>query len=144
MSGNIRRDQKTRPRTNAEVLQALLLAKRESDRRNWSAKYQHLRRAIQMDPTNFYVDQPTGRHWGVTHAPTGFRMHAPRVIAKTLPARAPDDPVTDGSGQFEVDPLAMPELSKLGHAANEARSMASLIRGLQCLERIFDDRVGCV
>lgn len=94
---------------NSLVLRELIEAKRRSDQRIWEAKYQHLRRAIELDPGGFVVDQPYGRHWGVRHNPTGFKIHAPARLVNNLPRQQ----VEQATGQFELDPTNLPDLTKL-------------------------------
>lgn len=62
---------------NSQVLQ-LLAAKQESDRRNYKAKHHILQRLTAMNPAAFKVDSQKGGIVGLTHQPSGFRMHAPR------------------------------------------------------------------
>lgn len=102
-----------RPLRNSRVLQLLQQAKAESDRRNWAAKYMYLRKAMEIDRDGFRVDLPAGRHWGVTHVPTGFRIHAPSNLVGHLPRMDNQS----ASGSFEVDPITAPGLSKISARA---------------------------
>ena len=71
-------------------LPALLLAKTESDRKNYAAKHAILRRLLRERPGEFEVDDAGGRVVGLTHAPTGFRLHLPATALPTaLPPSAP-------------------------------------------------------
>ena len=74
---------KSKPR----VIQELLKAKSESDRRNYRAKDEILRRLIRENPDHFRTDSSTGSIVGLTHR-SGFRIHMPRkalpVILKKL------------------------------------------------------------
>jgi hypothetical protein len=70
------------------VLQKLLDAKRLSDVRDYKGKHQRLRQLIDKYPDDFFVDSMQGDIVGVTHRPTGFRMHAPiRVLPSSLRGR---------------------------------------------------------
>jgi superfamily II DNA or RNA helicase len=62
-------------------LDALLAAKKESDRRNYPAKHAILRKLIKQSPGDFMIDSEEGNIYGVTHIPTGFRIHMPRSEA---------------------------------------------------------------
>ena len=61
----------------AGVLDDLKRAKAESDRKNYPAKHEILRRLMKKWPAAFAVDSRGGHAVGVTHAPTGFRFHLP-------------------------------------------------------------------
>lgn len=65
-------------------LEQLLLAKAESDRRNFQRKRQILQRLIRQAPQDFVVDQPHPKYPGITHRATGFRIHAPRDLTRAL------------------------------------------------------------
>jgi F0F1-type ATP synthase membrane subunit c/vacuolar-type H+-ATPase subunit K len=58
-------------------LQLLLRAKAESDRRNYGAKNEILRRLLLANPSRFMIDSDDGRIIGLTHPSTGFRIHMP-------------------------------------------------------------------
>ena len=68
-----------RPRT----IDRLLEAKKESDRRNYRAKHDIMRAPMQASPHEFHIDSEANGIVGVTHGPSGFRMHLPRHV---LPA----------------------------------------------------------
>lgn len=59
-------------------LDSLLSAKQESDKRNYPAKHAILRKLIKQSPNDFTIDSEVGDIYGVTHIPTGFRIHMPR------------------------------------------------------------------
>ena len=65
----------------ARPLDDLLAAKKESDRRNYPAKHDILRKLIKQSPGDFMIDSEEGNIYGVTHIPTGFRIHMPRSEA---------------------------------------------------------------
>jgi hypothetical protein len=66
--------------TAPSVLDRLKAIKAESDRKNYARKHQLLRVLLQDYPSEFVIDSPGGKHPGITHSPTGFRMHAPAGI----------------------------------------------------------------
>ena len=68
-------------RPAAGALAQLLNAKGESDRKNYPAKHDLLRRLIKESPGEFRIDSEEGGIYGLTHAPTGFRIHMPRAAA---------------------------------------------------------------
>ena len=62
----------------------LLLAKLESDRRNYAGKYAKLRALIQAAPQEFTIDSDDGRGIvGLTHT-SGFRAHLPRQVVPPI------------------------------------------------------------
>jgi len=60
----------------------LLAAKRESDRGNYAAKAKILRQMMERRPQDFIRDSTEGYFHGITHVPSGFRLHLP---AKVIP-----------------------------------------------------------
>jgi hypothetical protein len=66
--------------TPAPVLPRLLAAKAESDRRNYAAKHALIRQLLRERPDDFFVDSESGGILGLTHQPSGFRMHVPARI----------------------------------------------------------------
>lgn len=58
-------------------LKHLLRAKAHSDKGNYPAKHQIMRGLISTSPDEFVIDSEQGGFVGVTHVPTGFRMHLP-------------------------------------------------------------------
>lgn len=75
-------------RKRPRVLPRLLEAKRQSDRRNYGAKHSILRELIHQHPKAFKVDSERHGVVGLTHKPTGFRIHMPRRALPTLLQRA--------------------------------------------------------
>lgn len=63
------------------AVEDLKKAKEHSDAKRYDQKHAVLRKLITMSPQDFYVDAPGGAHPGLTHSPSGFRIHAPRSIA---------------------------------------------------------------
>jgi hypothetical protein len=65
----------------SDTLMALLAAKAESDAARYRAKHQIMRNLMKSTPADFTIDSDNGRGIvGVTHTPTGFRMHLPSGI----------------------------------------------------------------
>jgi hypothetical protein len=60
------------------ILKQLLLAKQHSDKRDYVVKHQIMKRLMRDNKQDFYVDSTEGNIYGVTHKPTGFRIHVPR------------------------------------------------------------------
>lgn len=61
-------------------LKSLIEAKKLSDAGNYSKKHQALRKLMLDRPEEFTVDSPDGPHPGITHTPTGFRIHVAREM----------------------------------------------------------------
>ena len=62
------------------ALGPLLLAKEKSDKGDYGGKYHILRTLISDAPQDWKVDSESEGIYGLTHNPTGFKMHAPRQI----------------------------------------------------------------
>lgn len=58
-------------------LSSLLEAKGYSDQRQYPRKHAILRKMIEEDPDSFFVDSRDEGIVGLTHKPTGFRIHMP-------------------------------------------------------------------
>lgn len=71
-------------------LVSLLRAKAESDIGNYRAKHKIMRRMLLNSPSQFIIDSQQGNIVGITHKPTGFRMHIP---AHVLPVKL-EQPLT--------------------------------------------------
>lgn len=56
---------------------ALLYAKARSDRKDYGAKHRTLSCLLKRAPGDFYVDSRQGAFVGLTHRPSGFRIHMP-------------------------------------------------------------------
>lgn len=69
------------------ALDLLLEAKAHSDAGRMTSKQAILRKIIGERPQDFEVDQPDARHPGLTHKPSGFRIHAPRTVAALVPQK---------------------------------------------------------
>ena len=59
-------------------LKQLLNAKAHSDKGQYDAKAEVLRKMIAEAPQDFMIDSAKGGIYGLTHIPTGFRIHLPR------------------------------------------------------------------
>lgn len=58
-------------------LEKLIQAKEYSDVKDYPKKVAILRSLIKESPLDFYIDSQEGNIVGVTHRPTGFRIHMP-------------------------------------------------------------------
>ena len=76
------KEARPRPRVVAELLRA----REESDRKNYRAKNDILRRLIREDPDAFRVDSEAGPIVGLTHR-SGFRIHTRRNALPVAIAR---------------------------------------------------------
>jgi len=56
----------------------LLKAKEESDRKNYAAKHDILRKLIKKSPSEFKIDSEEGGIYGITHISSGFEIHIPK------------------------------------------------------------------
>jgi hypothetical protein len=64
----------------ASALPQLQTAKKESDRGHYIEKHRILEQLMRQRPDDWIVDDASGKYFGVTHVPTGFRLHAPKEI----------------------------------------------------------------
>lgn len=62
----------------------LLKAKRYSDKGDYAAKHQIMRGLIAANPAEFVVDSEQNGIVGITHVPTGFRMHLPNTAVQGM------------------------------------------------------------
>lgn len=70
------------PKTAADdTVEQLRAAKEHSDKKRYTAKHSILRKLFADKPEEFYVDAPDPKFPGVTHAPSGFKFHAPSHLA---------------------------------------------------------------
>jgi 8-oxo-dGTP pyrophosphatase MutT (NUDIX family) len=84
---------KTADAQPATSLDLLLRAKALSDRGDMAGKNRILADMVTADPTQFTVDSPAEKYPGLTHAATGFQIHAhPGVAAQVAP---PDTTLID-------------------------------------------------
>lgn len=65
------------------ALASLRQAKMESDRGNYGAKHDLLRQQIRLNPQHFIMDSEEGGIVGLTHKPTGFKIHMPATAIPT-------------------------------------------------------------
>ena len=76
-------------------LQQLFLAKAESDRKNYQAKHKIIQDLIKNRPDDFTIDSDNPITYGITHIPTGFRFHLPRLqTPNMLKASSPSASIT--------------------------------------------------
>lgn len=66
------------PNPIGSPLERLLAAKFESDRRNYQEKHRLLRDLILKHPDHFKIDSTLNGFVGITHVPTGFKIHLPQ------------------------------------------------------------------
>lgn len=80
-------------------------AKEHSDRGDYGAKQAIMAELLHELGHEFVVDSPDEPYAGITHEPTGFRMHVPHTI---VPAhvRRPTDSVENGSNQEKAASLS--------------------------------------
>ena len=78
-------------------LRLLGKAKMESDRRNYGAKKDIIRRLIFQAPQNFAVDSQQDGISGITHTPTMFRLHMPSNAVPPA-IRPPVSAIASGEG----------------------------------------------
>lgn len=62
-------------------LKRLLEAKQYSDNNEYGKKHEILKKLLEEKPKQFKVDSSLNDKFvGITHKPTGFRIHAPRSL----------------------------------------------------------------
>ena len=65
-------------------LKRLIEAKKLSDKNDYSAKNRIVGELLANNPKNFKVDSILDRKYvGITHKPSGFKIHAPRSLIPT-------------------------------------------------------------
>jgi len=69
---------------NDRPVSKLLKAKAYSDVKEYDAKHSILHEMISKDPQDFYIDSERGNIYGLTHTPTGFKIHVPRNVVEDL------------------------------------------------------------
>ena len=63
------------------ALTDLLKAKKLSDNKDFENKNRVLAKLLKTTPDKFYIDSELNKRYvGLTHAPSGFKIHAPRSI----------------------------------------------------------------
>jgi hypothetical protein len=62
------------------ALKTLIEAKELSDRKDYKGKHVRLRSLIEQFPDDFFIDSLNGDIAGITHRPTGFKIHAPLKV----------------------------------------------------------------
>ncbi len=70
-------------------LDELLKAKSESDKEQYHHKQMRLRKLMTAHPEDFFINSKEDQIYGITHKPTGFRMHLPKHVLADLPV--PDE-----------------------------------------------------
>lgn len=61
-------------------LEDLITAKGHSDKGDYGSKTHLVRNLLHKFPKDFVVDTPEGQFVGITHVPTGFKMHISRAV----------------------------------------------------------------
>jgi hypothetical protein len=135
-------NQTTVPAASQRPIDQLLEAKGHSDMGDYSSKHRIVRKMLEEQPEAFKIDSTDGDILGITHLPTGFKMHVPRVIVpqpklpvvktakfddatwKDVPVLAVKYAVATAplvealySEPYEGDIWVSPETSKLAYAA---------------------------
>lgn len=67
--------------TTIQPVQRLQEAKAYSDRGDYPSKHRIIRQMMEESPADFAIDSQQGDILGITHKPTGFKLHVPRLIA---------------------------------------------------------------
>lgn len=73
----------------AKPVDQLLEAKSHSDRGDYTSKHRIIRQLMEDSPADFVIDSQEGDILGITHKPTGFRLHVPRIVAPTTSSLPP-------------------------------------------------------
>lgn len=87
----------------ATAVDDLRAAKAHSDAGRYTAKQSILRKVIGEHSGDFTVDDARAHHPGITHTPSGFKLHAPKTVARLVgqPMTEKSDDLQHSSG----DPL---------------------------------------
>jgi len=70
------------------VLAALQQAKAYSDAGQYGEKHRLMRGLLGIVPDEFYVDEDRDNYLGLTHRPSGFRIHLPRAVVPAAVRRS--------------------------------------------------------
>ena len=60
------------------TLEHLIKSKAHSDRKDYSTKHLLLQQLMQQNPNDFIIDSEEDYVYGITHTPTGFKLHIPK------------------------------------------------------------------
>lgn len=72
---------KSKPSPAPSILDQLIEAKKRSDYQDYDTKTKILADLLRKHPNDFKVDSELNQKYvGITHKPTGFKIHAPRKI----------------------------------------------------------------
>lgn len=77
-------DTQAAPDADGKPIDSLLQAKDHSDKKQYGAKNRIMALMMYKTPDEFLVDSDDGKFLGITHAPTGFRMHLPKNIVPAV------------------------------------------------------------
>jgi 8-oxo-dGTP pyrophosphatase MutT (NUDIX family) len=112
----------------------LLEAKKESDRKNYAAKHDILRKLIKKSPAEFKIDSEEGGIYGITHIPSGFKIHIPK---SAVPEELRGEPEDDVYVQSAVPAASLDLVRKHGLLSSQA-----LLNNPEALEGFLGNRVG--
>lgn len=91
----------------ARPIDQLLEAKSHSDRRDYTSKHRIVRKMLEERPEEFKIDSQDDGIVGITHLPTGFKMHVPRMIMPASPIPQVKTASVDEVGWKDVPLLAV-------------------------------------
>lgn len=92
------------PEEKEAALGSLLQAKGHSDKKQYGAKHRIMALMMYKTPDEFLVDSDDGQFLGITHAPTGFRMHLPKnIVPAVVRANTPDSKTASIHDEFKPD-----------------------------------------
>jgi hypothetical protein len=128
---------KQEPTDQTVVLDQLRQAKSHSDAKRYGLKHKLLQRLMRQAPGEWVVDQPGVHHPGVTHVPTGFRLHTNR---RTIPSEVKQAETPDYIRAFNATPL-QPGDSWRTVAKNYLNAYRQKFRDIQSTRRYIDNRL---
>jgi len=128
--GGYSTETKWEPAEKAAALNNLLEAKDHSDKKQYGAKHRIMALMMYKAPDEFLVDSDDGKFLGITHAPTGFRMHLPKnIVPAVVRANTMDSKTAsiheDFQPDFDPDDLRESYNSIYGHVGPQLASMKS-------------------
>ena len=109
---------------NKSPLPTLLKAKAYSDIKDYDSKHSLLYDLVRQSPDDFYIDSEEGSIYGLTHSPTGFKIHVPRKVVDELKLARKEaakaiTPITTGFGQIDTATQKLP--SQFGALKSQMR-----------------------
>jgi len=95
-------------KVSGRPIDQLLLAKKESDRKNYKVKHMILYQLMQRHPEDFTIEVDNHGITGLTHIPTGFRIHTvTEAVPSELRKSAVSMPVGLGLGALGLGAAAL-------------------------------------